>query len=69
MYSPEALSTLNALAAGLAREGKRPADAVKLFTSPLERHADEANRILSNTPFTCPSCGEYCPVEFANRSA
>jgi hypothetical protein len=69
MFSLEANTTLNALAAGLAKEGKRPADAVKLFTAPLQRDADEANRILSNTPFTCPSCGEYCPVEFAKRSA
>ena len=47
MWSTDARSILNALAIGLAREGRNPADAVRLFTSPLKADSDEANRILA----------------------
>jgi hypothetical protein len=47
MWSSEARAILNALAAGLAREGRNPEDAIRLFTSPLKRDSDDANRILA----------------------
>lgn len=67
MWSPEALSTINALAAGLAREGRPPHDAIRLFTSPLKSVSEEANRILRGP--VCDSCGDSCPVEIEKRKA
>ncbi len=61
MWSLEALSTLNALA---AKVGSR--EAHRLFTSRLTSDAERANRILAGD--TCDACGDVCPVIIAKEA-
>ena len=55
MWSPEALSTVNALA---ARVGSR--EALRLFTSRLKVDTDRANAILAGP--ACVGCGDVAPA-------
>jgi hypothetical protein len=64
MWSPESLSTLNALA---SKVGSR--EAHRLFTSRLRVDTDKANAILAGQSTVCDSCGDGCPVAQAESEA